>query len=274
MLDNRDGNAFTDKPFFNTNFIWLNNIKSITGEYTYKRAGEVIKSTPYKYVYQFDTVGRLSATLETRADDGSRDTNWNCYTYNRQGRITDHRRGDGRNFNTIHYVYDTNARAVMEYYSHEFRDTLNLPQTTVINTESMQYVVGDSMVKKTVYNSYNLPYLEEITYYDRKGYVKERQQWLIVTKGSTRYTYTYNERGFLAGVRIFGQGESIPFEEKKFLYDSFGNLEEIQFYREGNYVTETEMIYNEKTKLLRYVLTRDVATNFIGILDFKDYEFW
>jgi len=45
-------------------------------------------------------------------------------------------------------------------------------------------------------------------------------------------------------------------------------------YRNGVFITEFEMIYNEKSKLLSYVLTRDVSTNFIMILGFKDYEFF
>jgi len=39
-------------------------------------------------------------------------------------------------------------------------------------------------------------------------------------------------------------------------------------------MTEFEIIYNEKSRLLKYVLTRDVTSNFLMILDFKEYFFY
>ena len=138
----------------------------------------------------------------------------------------------------------------------------------------MRYEVGDSMIKKTIYNSYDLPYMHEFTYYNSLGYRTEKRQQLIMTTGVTSYKYAYNEKGLLASVKTFTQDEVKPSEESIYLYDDYGNLTEKQYYRNGVYITETEMIYNEKSKLLTYVLTRDVATNFIMILSFKNYSFY
>jgi hypothetical protein len=274
MLDNRDGNAFTDKPFFSPEFIRLNNIRSLNGQYTFKKAGEAMKNTQYKYVYQFDTLGRLTGSYETRKDDGSKDTTWNVYNYNAQGWMTEHRKGDGKGFTVTNYDYDTTGRVIKEYFARDYIDTFKVAHRTVLNTESFRYEIGDSMVKKTIYNSYDLPYMYEFTYYSSIGYIKERQQRLIMTTGVTSYKYAYNERGMLASIKMFRQDEDTPYEEDIFLYDEHGNLTEKQHYREGKYITETEMIYNEKSKLLTYVLTRDVATNYISIIGFKEYKFW
>ena len=54
VLDNRNGEAFTDRPFFNEKFIKQNKLKKLEGSYVYKKSGEVMKSTSYKYVYNFD----------------------------------------------------------------------------------------------------------------------------------------------------------------------------------------------------------------------------
>jgi hypothetical protein len=69
-------------------------------------------------------------------------------------------------------------------------------------------------------------------------------------------------------------GNAVPIEEFIFKYDEHGNLLEKQIHRNGVYITEIGLIYNEKSKLLTYALTRDVATNFIMILGFKDYVFY
>ena len=84
------------------------------------------------------------------------------------------------------------------------------------------------------------------------------------------HRHEYNEKGYLSAIRTFTDQEETPREELVFLYDTFGNLTEKQLYRNGQYITEIEMLYNERSMLLTYVLTRDVATNFIMILGFKN----
>src|SRR5690606_41249173 len=68
VLDNSKGNAFTDKPFFNKNFIRNNKIKTISGRFNYKKSGQAIYTTDFFYVYSFDEEGNLDATFETRTD--------------------------------------------------------------------------------------------------------------------------------------------------------------------------------------------------------------
>lgn len=274
MLDNREGNAFSDKPFFSPEFIRLNKIKMLTGFYTYKKPGETMKNTQYKQVYQFDTLGRLISSFETRKDDGTKDTTWNLYKYSEKGKLIEHRKGDGKGFTVTNYDYDTNGRIVKEYYARDYIDTFRVAHRTVLNTESMRYETGDSSLRKTIYNSYDLPYMHVYSYFSAIGYLKERQERLIMTTGVTTYTYGYNERGLLSSIKQIRQEETTPYEEQVFMYDNHGNLTEKQYYRGGKYITETEMIYNEKSKLLTYVLTRDVATNYIMILGFKDYKFY
>jgi YD repeat-containing protein len=57
-------------------------------------------------------------------------------------------------------------------------------------------------------------------------------------------------------------------------YDENGNLLEKHIYQEGIFTTEIEVLYNDKSKLITYVLTRDVATNFIQILRFNTLTFF
>jgi hypothetical protein len=274
MLDNREGSAFTDKPFFSPEFIRLNKIKTLTGLYTYKKPGESMKNTQYKQVYQFDTLGRLIRSYETRRDDGTKDTTWNIFKYSEKGRMIEHKKGDGKGFTVTNYDYDTNGRIIKEYYARDYIDTFRVAHRTVLNTESMRYETGDSMVRKTIYNSYDLPYMHIYSYFSSIGYLKERQERLVMTTGVTTYKYAYNDRGLLSSIKQFRQDETSPYEEQIFLYDAHGNLTEKQYYRGGKYITEIEMIYNDKSKLLTYVLTRDVATNYITILGFKDYKFY
>jgi YD repeat-containing protein len=269
MLDNSQGNAFTDKPFFNSEFIRINKLKELNGQFTYKKPGEVMRNTEFNYVYRFDDLGRLVTSFETRRDDGTTDTTWNTYTYNEQHRLLEHRKGDGNGFTATMYEYDEAGRVTRESYVREYLDSLGQPQRTILNSETMKYEEYDGQLKKTVYNSFDLPYMRETTYYNELGYITSVETLYIMTSTLKTHRYEYNDKGYLSAIRTFTDQAETPGEEVAFLYDDHGNLMEKQIHRNGVYMTEIEMLYNERSMILTYVLTRDVATNFIMILGFK-----
>lgn len=274
MLDNRNGAAFTDKPFFDQQFIAANKIHFLNGQFSYKKLGDMMRTTEYKYVYEFDTLGRMIGNYETRKDDGTKDTTWNLYSYNVDNLLIEHKKGDGKGFTSMTYEYDDQKRIIKESYVREYVDSFGMSQRTILNTESMKYENYGQQIKKTTFNSYDLPYMTEISYYNDLGYLIEKEQRLIMTGTVNKITYEYNHKGLLSNIKSTVLGAEIPYEELQFIYDDNGNLLDKHIYRNGQYITEIEMLYNDKSKLLTYVLTRDVATTFIMILGFKDYKFY
>lgn len=274
MLDNRQGTAFTDEPFFNENFIQQNGIKQIKGQFTYKKSGEIMKNTDYNYVYEFDRSGHLITTFETKKDDGTADTTWNKYVYADNNVLIKHKRGDGHGFTTTEYIYDQNNQIIEEIFFREFTDSLGESKKIILNKEKIEYQKNDQQLKRTIKNSYDLPYMNEFFYYNENGYLTEKVQRLIMTLSVVTKKYEYNDKGWISAIRTYHYGKDVPVEELHFVYDNHGNLMEKQIYRNGEWITEIQMIYNEKSKLLSYVLTRDVGTNFIMILGFKDYSFF
>jgi hypothetical protein len=59
ILLNQEGEAFTETPFFNGAVIRSNHIKSIEGNYSTKKPGEVIRESTDWFRYRFDEQGRL-----------------------------------------------------------------------------------------------------------------------------------------------------------------------------------------------------------------------
>ena len=274
MLDNREGKAFSDKPFFNTEFVRINKIQTLNGRFTYKKPGEVLRATEYTYVYKFDSIGRLTQSYETRRDDGTQDTTWNKYIYDQRNQLIEHLKGDPNGLNVITYTYDEEGRVIKEMYAREYRDSTNTAQRTVFNTETMRYETFGKQVKKTVFNSYELPYLQEFCSYNEMGYLIEKREQYLITNTSKTHHYEYNEKGLLSAIRSYKDNEEKPYEEFMFTYDENGNIEEKQHHRNSVYITETEILYNENSGMMTYVITRDVATNFIMILGFKNPEFF
>lgn len=274
VLDNREGKAFTDEPFFNTDFIKTNKLKSLNGTYVYKKDGEPMYTTKYSYVYEFDTNGQLASTYETRADDGSKDTTWSIYEYDEEGLLEIHRKTDLDGFLTVHYTYDSLNRVIKEEFVRDIDSNGRIIRSLKFNEEEIKYVDFNGKTRRTRYNNYDLPYLDETYNYNELGYLVERIERIKMTGTVYTFHYEYDEKGKLAAIRKSSNKKEGYSEELLFKYDELGNLVEKHVYRDGVFTTDYQIIYNSKTKLLSSVITRQVSTNFMMIIRFLDYEFY
>lgn len=274
VLDNAKGNAFTSKPFFNKTFIAKNNIKSIKGRFNYKKSGQAMFPTEYYYVYNFDKSGQLISTYETKKDDGSVDTTWNEYFYNGTGQLIELKQGSANSKTNTVYHLDSKNRVILEEFYTESIDSNGVKAVLLMNSEASTHEDFGLQKKRTVLNSYGLPYKTEQTYYDENGYLLEREERFSRTSNFIKYLYTYNEKGLLASISTIQKGSAAPIEEVKFKYDSFGNLMEKHVYKNGVFTTDTQIVYNANSKLMTSVIIRDVATNFLMVIRFSDYEYY
>ncbi len=269
------GYAFTDKPFFNADFVKENKLKKLKGTYVYKKRDEPMQTTEYNYAYEFNRKGQLIATFETRQDDGTIDTTWNKYYYNDNNQLIKHRKTDQEGYLTTIYHYDSTDRVIREEIVREVIDSMgNITKTLAFNNERFEYSIYDGQTKRTKFNNYDLPYLEEIMYYNEDGYLVERIERIKMTSKVYTYQYEYNEKGLLGAVRKSSNRSEGYLEEWLFEYDDYGNLIEKHLYKNGEFITDYQIIYNSKSKLLATVITRQVSTNFMMILRFFDYEFF
>ena len=274
MLDNRSGTAFTEQPFFNKQFIKKNGIAKIYGSYTYKKTGDVMRATNYAVYYEFDPFGRLVQTYETRKDDGTKDTVFHLYTYNEANLIQCHATGNRNNQVVSDYQFDAIQRPIQINTNKAYTTANGEKQQTSVQSETMAYQNFEKQEKKTIFNSYHLAYQEEISYYNEAGYLLEIVTKNTITSQVWKKKYTYNEHGYIATIDTYEPGNDQVEEKYTFSYDSLGNLVEQQYYKKGVFTTETEIIYNEKSQLITYVLVRDVATNFIRIIHFHLYSYF
>ena len=274
VLDNRLGEAFTDKPFFNEEFVKRNRLKRLIGTYTYKNDGAAMRETQFVHVYEFDREGRLVSTYETRTDDGTQDTAWNIYGYDEYGFLGTYRKTDEDGFTTIRYTNDSIGRVIKEEYFREIDSNGIIVRTLAFNEERIDYQEFDNQLKSTRYNNYNLPYLDEFWNYNDLGYLISREEQIKMTSSVYTFTHEYNDKGKLSAIKKTSNRVEGILEEITFKYDELGNLLEKRIYRNGEFTTDIQIIYNSQTKLLSAVLTKQVSTGFMTIVRFKDYEFF
>jgi hypothetical protein len=274
ILDNSQGNAFSNKPFFNATFIAKNNIQSIKGRFNYKKSGKPMYETEFYYVYNFNDKGQLINTFETKKDDGSVDTTWNEYIYNDAGRLMEHKQGTRTGKTSIYYQFDEKGRIVAEDHKAESVDSLGNLSVVVLNSELIKYEDYGLQHKKTTLNSYGLPYKSEMIYYDENGYLLEKEERFIRTGKTNKQVFEYNEKGYLVKKLTYEGSAFDPSEEVQYVYDEFGNLFEKHEYKDGVYISETQIVYNEKTKLMTAIIIRDVKTDFLMVIRFGSYSYF
>lgn len=275
MIYNLEGNAFTDLPYFDVNFIRINKIKSVSGNYSIKKDGDMIRNTKDIFEYKFDTLGYLISTFETKTVDTKTDTLMNFYEYTSAGKISMHRKSEYGGISSFHYRYDSLNRLI---YVENRRDVLGdsgkVLQSFLINNESMRYFPIENGWKKVIYNNYNLPYLEETEKRNSDGYLIETTQRMRMASSEYKKVYAYNEKGLLARISMFHSELEAPYEEWVFKYDNFGNVIEKHIYKNEKFTKDLQIIYDTKTQLLGSTIQKETNSNYMMILRFQGYRFY
>ena len=279
MLDNSEGNAFTDQPFFNHQFIKANKIKKILGHYSTKASMDYIRENDLIYVYEFDSLGRMTHKYETVNIAGGKDTIINVYEYNLKGEMIVHRKSDRNGFYATHYDYDDRGRIIRTEYRRDIskgRDKVDfqLEKSYMITFETAKYENTSDWEKKVYYNNYEKPFQEKFTYFDDNGYLIKEEEKLTVHSGRRVTTYEYTEKGMLKSIQKESSVIGKHVNKEEFQYDQFNNLLAKHIYKDGVYLTEIQVVYDPLTQLLSAVLTRKVENDYITILKFDEIEFY
>lgn len=274
MLDNSKGFAFTELPYFNEQFIKSNRIKSLIGSFQYKKAGETIKNSKYIYDYEFDANGHLIYSLETKLIGTIVDTLVLYYEYDGSNRLSIVRQKDNQGFFSTKFSYDNEGRVIKEEYYRDIDTTTNnvskpnFERSTFINSERFDYQQNQAVLKKIYYNNYDFPYMDEYITKDKLGLVVKREKVIRTTSQVITTEYEYTDKGWISKEKTTSPGTSNANQEVSYNYDKQGNLTDKQIYKNGVHYRDIQLIYNSKTGILSYTLTRDVKTNFITILKF------
>jgi len=275
ILDNSNGTTFGDKPFFNTNFIKFNKIKTIKGYYSTKaEASGIIKSNDI-YQYDFNKKGELTREFKTKYSD----TIINEYEYDLRGNLTIHRKSDKKGYHTYAYNYDSLNRVISKEYRHDINKSKNrlnfeLDKSYIISGETYSYETTPVGLKKSYFNHSGKLYQTEFYYEDKNGYLTKFESQLLTGRGKRKTEFLYGDKGLIIEKKSETVFMKTTTNSTKFEYDENQNVLAQHYYRNGEYLTEYQIIYSEATGLLDVILTRDVKLNFITIIKLTDYSFY
>lgn len=272
VLDNREGNGFTDKPNFNEEFIKINRIKSVEGVVTYKKKGDVLRESNNKYYQRFDRLGKTKYSYSTKEEKGKIDTTWSKYTY-KLGVLVSEKHTDDEGFTRVEYENDAQERPIKETYYRDIEVDGRI-RSIKFNEETSKYFQYGTQKVRRRFNNYNLPYLDEFKNYDSIGYLVAIEERIKMTSEVISYNFFYNREGKVASIQKTSNRKDGILKEEKFKYDNLGNLVEKHIYKNGEFVTDVQLVYNSKTKLLSSTIIRQVSTGFLTIVRYKNYRFF
>jgi hypothetical protein len=279
MLDNREGDAFIDAPFFNRENIKVNKIKTIRGAYHFKKMNDKMRPSGLVYGCDFDTLGRMTMHFETRKFLDKIDTVVTYYEYGDNQKLKVLRKYDANSYYAEVYAYNDDGQiSRIEYYK-DLNKNANplrfiLDKQFLISFETMTYEKFENQEKRTNFNNFGLAFQYTFFYYNDLGYLTEIVESMAVSSGQRKTTFKYNERGLLEEKRNVSTVMGNSSFRISYTYDAIGNLEASELHRNGVYVTESQVIYNSKTGLVSSLLKRQIDTQLITILNLDNYTFY
>jgi hypothetical protein len=274
LLDNRGCAVFSGEPFFYTEFIRGNKIKSITGSVSTKADLQVIKSKGLMVKFLFDESGNLIKQFDSFYRGKKKDSSIIAYHYDEKKNITTKRMSDSYGFFSYNYSYNNNGDVVRKTYCRDESATNNKnnfklkKQYTIVN-ETYSYVTNDSLIQKNVLNNHGGVYQKEYYTYDENKLLIKVEKKLIVNHKKAETTYRYNDLMKVSEMTIQKDMSKGAYSRLVYEYDNLGNLEVIDEYRNEELKTHKEVIYDKSTLLMKALLVQDVNSNFITITKYS-----
>jgi hypothetical protein len=279
MLNNQEGDAFIDAPFFNQENISVNKIKTIRGSFHFKKLNDKIRSSGLIYGVDFDTLGRITMYFETRKFSNKIDTVVTFYEYGSNQKIRVIRKYDANAYYAEVYDYNEFGQITRIEYRRDLNKSSNplrfiLDKQFLVSYETMTYEKFENQEKKTHFNNFGLPFQYTFYYYNELGYLYEIVENLAVAAGQRKTAFSYNERGLIQEKRHVSTVMGNNSFRLTYAYDPIGNLLSSELHRNSQYTTETQIIYNSKTGLVTSFLKKQIDTQTISILNLDDYSFY
>lgn len=271
LIENQNGQAFSNTPFFNPSIVSQLKIQSIEGFYTYKSADTPFKPSLDWYRYRFNESGQLIEQLEVIQKGKQKDSTLHQFAYHQNGKLAVHRYPAYGGAISEHYSYDSMARLIcISYFRDQFKENLlHNPSAVLMRKETLVYN-KEQVQDYTQYNQYHLPFMDVSCIYNPDGYLLEKEYYFRMNQQSQKEIYRYDLKGLLTEKSTLSEGSQAA-ESWHYRYDQWGNLIEVFYFKNKQALQELQIIYDYKTGYLGSVIYKDILSNQLKILRFTKY---
>lgn len=258
------GRLLEVEPYFNTEFIHENIIKSIYAEYAFKDEYKPIAETRIFRKYEFNLNGRLKRFVETYDLGYKLDSTEVKYSYNLKGLVAEKHVSDV--FGQYYYLFKYNEedQLIESCYGRP------KPYTNPQEIKSITYETYPKQVKRKWFNDQGRLFKIEHLVKDASGRIQSLVEKMAVGSQQKSEQYEYLENGLIKCVTL----EALPQKNTVkycYVFDQTGRVEKEVVTRNNQPLSKKEFLYRDG--LIYAHLERDELTSRIKIWEYK-YEFF
>lgn len=282
IIDNSKGYALEDnRSFFNPDFIRYRGIKTISGRFIHYKLGDKLRETDFYRIYTFNEKGLLIKREERNHITSGQATVVDLFQYDESNRMIKHNHFDHFSAYAYTYTYDEKGRILSKEFRQNYhRGTMNsenyeLTEEHIVSFEKFRYEDYENQQHQFVYNQNGeTPYKDVITYFDEHKRIVSVEEKLRRVSSLKTTSYFYNEDGFIDSINVSSRSDQHRDLAYSYTYDEKKNLKGRKNYVNGKLTTSYEIVYKQETNLINDVLIQDLQTNFIRILELRNYSYF
>jgi hypothetical protein len=247
-----------------------------------KRDNEMLKDYQKRKIFSYDSLGNHIALLYTfpsvygniyttaKVKDGrvlkresamAYDSTMQYFEYNSKHQVTKSVQGNGLQFYTYLYAYDSlyNIKSRKKVY-----EVCKLFDQGVCEPEYQKLLFEEyyntqrfsaKQSKTTVLNDEKRAYKEIIRNYNEHGQILTDEERYLLSPFYTKYLWTYNDKHELISKQYFK--EELEQWKMEFVYDASGQLSAEKIYKTGQFTNEIMYVYEGNTGVLNSYINRD-----------------
>ena len=261
---NKEGQAFTQVPFFNHAFVKALKIAELKGSVSFKKKFDVIQTTADWLNYHFDTLGYLIQIEEVKKVGEKYDTSNIFFSYDQFHRLTQIKNKVADPWITTQFSFDSSGRINQEIQYQE----ASAGKPILLKWETIKSIPLENGMLKKIYNENNIEFKEQ-TFLTLKNdeETEEIERWTLGFEQVKKKQFFTNNR--LVERSIFINDDSLAQVREVFSYDNEGELISKKLMRNGENIQEWQVIYDAKSKVLSAVLILDEKTGTLKILRYS-----
>ncbi len=269
FISNNSGSAFSDQPFFNPTFIQALNIQRLSATISIKKKNDAIRLTTDELIYHFDTAGNMIQIEQIKNSNGKFETTNQYFNYDSSARLIETKKIWGINWLITHFNYDSLGRIHEKIESLIPRETQELP--SIINYERIEYILLKDGCLKKYYDEHKQLFKEQTIISSDLDLMVETEKWKM-NSHATRKEYLM-EFGRLAAITYYPENIDLPMEQNCFTYNTDGELESKEQLKDGTFISEWQLLYDPKSKIISALIKQDKASGTMEIFRFKEQKY-
>lgn len=269
FISNNSGNTFSDQPFFNPTFIQALNIQRLSATISIKKKNDAIRLTTDELIYHFDTAGNMIQIEQIKNSNGKFETTNQYFNYDSLARLIETKKVWGINWLITHFNYDSLGRIHEKIESLIRRETQELP--SIINYERIEYILLKDGCLKKYYDEHKQLFKEQTIISSDLDLMVETEKWKM-NSHATRKEYLM-EFGRLAAITYYPENIDLPMEQNCFTYNTDGELESKEQLKDGTFISEWQLLYDPKSKIISALIKQDKASGTMEIFRFKEQKY-